>query len=112
LGNYCSKDSLIAIGDIGVVSFYSKLPIIDLFGLTDSFIAHNTDNLKCVEYVLSQKPKYIILRSKCNPEKERFEPLWGIEAIFLINTTFIKNYRYLFYLEYNKNYYLVVFKHI
>ncbi len=55
---------LLAIGEAGVVPYYTGLPVLDLFGLLDKRIArlpgirhHKFDT----EYVLSRRPEYVLL---------------------------------------------------
>jgi hypothetical protein len=55
-----------AVGDVGIIGFYSDSKIIDLFLLNDAFMAHNGFN---TSYILNQNPDIIILRST---SKEKF----------------------------------------
>jgi hypothetical protein len=54
----------LATGEIGVVPYYTKLPVLDLFGLTDVHIArlpgsrHSKFDL---QYVLQRAPRYVYL---------------------------------------------------
>jgi hypothetical protein len=58
------EPGLLATGEIGVVPYYTKLPVLDLFGLTDVHIAHlqGTRHSKFdLDYVLQRAPRYVYL---------------------------------------------------
>lgn len=57
-------DSVVALGEAGLIPYYSKLRIIDFYGLTDTQIAHLRGLLHYksdAEYILSREPDYVIL---------------------------------------------------
>ncbi len=65
LAEHGSRGDLLATYEIGIVPYFSRLPVLDLFGLADRHIARNpglpgqrTD----LPYVWSRKPGYIMLR--------------------------------------------------
>ncbi len=65
LAAHGSPGDLLATYEIGIVPYFSRLPVLDLFGLADRHIARNpglpgqrTD----LPYVWSRKPGYIMLR--------------------------------------------------
>lgn len=54
----------LATGEIGVVPYYTKLPVLDLFGLTDAHIAHLPGGRHSkfdLEYFLQRAPQYVYL---------------------------------------------------
>jgi len=72
----------VALSTIGAFSYFSNTRIIDLLGLTNEYIAHNPAEMKGIsepatrnwvertynaEYVLSQKPDYIIFPAGAKP---------------------------------------------
>ena len=100
-----SRKVRVAMSTIGAFSFYSGLPVIDLVGLTDEYIAHNPKEEKGIDeelpvlwkerhyntgYILSQKPDYIIF------------PAGGKPSAFAECALFVQN-------EFYKNYYMKIF---
>lgn len=71
LNAHTPADTLVAVGDIGAIGFFSHRRVLDLDGLTDTHISHlpggyggRRDSL----YVLRQAPEFIVLRtSSCSP---------------------------------------------
>lgn len=76
------KKVTVAMSTIGAFSFYANADVIDIVGLTDEYIAHNPKEVKGIdndlpvlwkerhynaEYVLSQKPDYIIFPAGAKP---------------------------------------------
>jgi hypothetical protein len=67
---YGQQQPLVAVGLAGVVPFYSKLPSLDMYGLTDAYLAKNPGkdfgygfighDLLNADYVLSRKPDLIV----------------------------------------------------
>jgi hypothetical protein len=58
------EPGLLALGEAGVVPYYTGLPVLDLFGLTDKHIAHQRGTMHHkldVDYAFSRKPKYVLL---------------------------------------------------
>lgn len=77
-----NKKATVALSTIGAFSYFSDSKIIDLLGLTNEYIAHNPAEMKGIsepatrnwvertynaEYVLSQKPDYIIFPAGAKP---------------------------------------------
>jgi len=65
-------DTLVAANAVGVLAYYARLPILDMYGLTDAHIAHSRPVKRMgldiaghekwdPQYVLSRKPDVIIL---------------------------------------------------
>jgi hypothetical protein len=69
------KDATVAIGDAGVVGFFSRLRLIDLWGLNDRAIAHLEGRFgqrpRTAEYVLRRRPELIVLGSSYRPGEPR-----------------------------------------
>jgi hypothetical protein len=69
------EPGLLATGEIGVVPYYTKLPVLDLFGLTDAHLARRegTRHSKFdLQYVLDRAPKYVyFLMHPSEPGKPR-----------------------------------------
>lgn len=65
-------NATIAVGDIGAIGFRSQRMILDLDGLTDTYISHlpgTFGDRHDSPYVLRQSPDFIVLRtSGCKPE--------------------------------------------
>jgi hypothetical protein len=59
------EGTLVAIGDAGVVPFFSRLPVIDLWGLNDATIAQMPGEYGAragvAEYALARRPGVIVL---------------------------------------------------
>jgi hypothetical protein len=65
---------LLAIGEAGVIPYYTRLPVLDMFGLTDPHIAHLRGSLHRkfdVKYVLDRRPRYVFLLFTENPHEGR-----------------------------------------
>ncbi len=95
-----SKKLTVALSTIGAFSYFSDAKVIDLVGLTDEYIAHNpkevygiNDELPVLwkerhynsEYVLSQKPDYIIFPAGAKPSA-------FAECAVFVQNEFQKNY--------------------
>ena len=103
-----NKNVTVAMSTIGAFSYFSDAKVIDLVGLTDEYIAHNpkevdgiNDELPVLwkerhynsEYVLSQKPDYIIFPAGAKPSA-------FAECAIFVQNEFQKNYyTQLFYSE-------------
>jgi arabinofuranosyltransferase len=97
------RGASIAVGDIGMVGYYSHLIVIDLsFGLTDRFVAETLHRrIPEVEkysiigkYILEQKPDYIVLVSIRDFEKEGFVARWRLEGYIYSLPRFYNQYFY------------------
>lgn len=63
--------SLLALGEAGLVPYLTRLPVLDLFGLTDRHLARQPGALHRkfdVEYVLERDPDYVFLLAQQTPE--------------------------------------------
>ena len=71
LGAHAPPNSTVAVGDIGAIGFWSHRKILDLDGLTDTYISHLPGayaEKQDSQYVLRQAPNFIALRtSNCTP---------------------------------------------
>jgi len=95
-----NKTVTVAMSTIGAFSYYSNAKVIDIIGLTDEFIAHNPVKIEGIEnkvnvlwkerrynvdYVLAQKPDYIIFPAGLKPSAYP-------EAALFSRKEFHKNY--------------------
>jgi len=89
------KDAgLLAIGEAGVIPYYTQLPIVDMFGLMDPHIAHlhGVRHRKFdVDYVLDRHPRYVFLVFSVRPDTHRL-PAHRHGAILLHNQRFLEEY--------------------
>jgi arabinofuranosyltransferase len=70
LREHTPPDTLVAVQGAGAIAYYGQRPVLDMFGLNDLYIAHRqVDDIgtgkaghekKDPEYVLSQRPDYIV----------------------------------------------------
>ena len=101
-----SRPLTVAASTIGAISYYSEMRLIDLLGLTDEYIAHNPKELTGLkeaapstwrerhynaDYVLDQKPDYIIFPAGAKPSgfpesavfvNDRFPTEYYIQLIY------------------------------
>lgn len=96
--NNQTEPPVVAASTIGALAYSSKATVIDMLGLTDSYIAHNPEILQeiseeeigwkekkyNVRYVLSRKPEYIIFSTIYRPSSYAERALFT-EDEFLIN---------------------------
>jgi arabinofuranosyltransferase len=64
LNNHVAKGSLLALGEAGVVPYYTHLAALDFFGIVDTHIAHLRGirhHKFDVDYVLHRKPDYVLM---------------------------------------------------
>ncbi len=104
---------VVALSTIGAFSYYSDAEVIDLIGLTDSYIAHNPKELKGIgenisvlwrerhynaEYVLNRKPDFILfpagIKPSAYPEAAIFSSpqFWNNYFVKLIPSTQLGEY--------------------
>ncbi len=119
--------SSIVTNEVGAVAYYSKLPVIDMIGLTDKVIARiihesymtygegDSDwSVKEIsDYLLSRKPECFILPSykplalkRDNQNKDRMHLLW---YTILSNPLFADRYRPVFYVKVHASKYFYIF---
>jgi arabinofuranosyltransferase len=94
------KKITVAMSTIGAFSFYSNVHVIDIVGLTDEYIAHHPKEVAGIdeelpvlwkerhynaEYVLSNKPDYIIFPAGAKPSA-------FAECALFVQNDFLKNY--------------------
>jgi len=60
------KNVKIALGDVGVMGYFSGAKILDIVGLNDSFIARNKDRNLLVDYFFGQMPTLMLASSNRN----------------------------------------------
>lgn len=91
---------VVAMSTIGAFSYFTDVKVIDLVGLTDEFTAHNPKEVNGIndelpvhwkerhynaEYVLSQKPDYIIFPAGAKPSA-------FAECAIFVQSDFVRNY--------------------
>jgi hypothetical protein len=77
----------IALGPIGVISFYSDMTIYSIFGIVDPYIAHKQmtgigqvlagHEKHDIPYVLSKRPTYFLFSLNLQPDPESFPDYSG-----------------------------------
>jgi len=72
---------LVAVGAVGAIGYYSELPVLDIFGITDAEVARKrgtpADRFRLVpghirsnaDYVLSRRPDYLLVQAPDSPKK-------------------------------------------
>lgn len=95
-----NKKITLAASTIGALSYYSDANVIDLIGLTDSYIAHHPKELKGIDkrisvlwreryynadYVLARKPDFIVFPADIKPSAYP-------EAAIFSSVDFLNNY--------------------
>jgi MFS family permease len=108
-------DANVALMDVGIIGYYSRLRIIDLTGLTEAHIAHAPgafqEKVYDPAYVLDQRPEYVVLVST----DEDLEPDFAIDRRIYQSPQFQDSYRFVFKLKHYGNgggpaYYLLLFE--
>ncbi|MBT3297661.1 hypothetical protein HN385_01955 [archaeon] len=79
--SFSDKNLTVALGDCGIIPFYSKSSVIDLLALNNEFLAHNGFSS---EYVINERPDVIILRV-ASDDKEIFFPFDSVSALIYEN---------------------------
>ncbi len=104
-------NATIAVGDIGAVSFYSGLRVIDTAGLANTHVARLPGVLYGKAdpgYVLSQKPQFIVLLvRRCDPKPEDFYA--AMDKAIAAEAEFKVQYGRVNCWEYNPDYHLLLF---
>ncbi|HOT96248.1 MAG TPA: hypothetical protein PLN61_07895 [bacterium] len=78
LRNHARPEDQLVVNEIGAIGWYSRLPIIDLIGLTDKTIPtfwKSGDFGACARYILSRNPRYIALNDRQAPGDEGMDPV-------------------------------------
>ena len=107
-----STDATVAVGDIGAIGFWSQRKILDLDGLTDTYISHLPgaySEKHDSQYVLKQFPDFIVLRaSSCGAGSS--ELLFGMDEAVYSDPQFRNNYARLSCWEFWKHYDLLLYQ--
>ncbi|MGO8792943.1 MAG: hypothetical protein ACLQVL_36910 [Terriglobia bacterium] len=116
LGKWLSTNSpsnaTVAVGDVGAIAFWSHRKIIDLDGLTDTYISHLPGALsekRDSRYVLQQSPDFVVLRtSSCSPGVN--DVSFGMDKAVFSDPQFRRNYRQLNCWEFWPRYDLLLYR--
>lgn len=115
LKNALPPDATIALMDVGIVAYYTNRRIVDVMGLTDSYIARHSGGenfLKRtfpVDYIFNKKPDAIVLANAKMSGDLKGSFLVPIEEHIYASPYFKKNYRRVKTYFHRKNYYLHVY---
>lgn len=115
LKNTLPENATLAIMDIGIVGYYTNMRIVDIMGLTDSYIAHSSGGenfLKRtypVDYIFSKKPDCIILANAKEEGNLTGSFLIPMEEHIYASPEFQRNFRHVKTYFHRKNYYLHVY---
>ncbi len=105
-------NATVAVGDIGAVGFWSQRKILDLDGLTDTYISHLPgaySEKHDSQYVLTQFPEFIILRTaSCSAGPN--EVLFRMDEAVYSDPQFQNNYARVSCWEFWKHYDLLLFQ--
>jgi hypothetical protein len=89
---------LLATGEIGVVPYYTQLPVLDMFGLADVHLARSKGSYHSkfdLQYVLNRAPKYVyFLMHPAAPGTKR-RPQQNHARLLLESSEFQERYRIL-----------------
>jgi len=115
LGKWLAANSppaaTVAVGDIGAIGWWSRRKILDLDGLTDTYISHLPGVYPArhdSRYVLRQAPEEVILRaSRCRPEAQDIP--FGMDKAIHADPQFSRDYRWSGCWEFWQNYDLIVY---
>lgn len=86
--------SLLALGEAGLIPYYTKLPVLDLLGLMDRHIARQPGALHTkfdVDYVFHRNPSHIFLLARRSPEGTWLSDQYHARALFE-DARFERNY--------------------
>lgn len=78
LRDHARPGDKLVVNEIGAIGWYSRLPIIDLIGLTDKTIPgywKNGDFAGCAGFILGQQPRYVALNDRQAPGDEGMDPV-------------------------------------
>jgi arabinofuranosyltransferase len=105
-------DATVAVGDIGASGFWSQRRILDLDGLTDTYISHLPgaySEKHDSQYVLGQFPDFIVLRaSSCDAGSS--EILFGMDEAVYSDPQFQDDYARVSCWEFWKHYDLLLYQ--
>jgi len=79
----------IALMPIGFIGWATRRRIVDFGGLTDPMLARRFDP----DYVFARNPRVIVLGSRTDPSRERFEPMWTQDAMVAADERLATHYR-------------------
>ena len=106
LADNAPPDAVVVAPNVGAIGYLSGLKVIDMIGLTDEHIARHGWT---VDYLLSQKPAFIVLESDTRHE---FGGLYGTGGEhFAATPAFVDQYELLFVLDNNWASELALFIH-
>jgi hypothetical protein len=95
MNRHIHDTALLATGEIGVVPYYTKLPVLDMFGLTDVHLARRKGSYHSkfdLQYVLDRAPKYVyFLMHPAAPGKKR-RPQQNHARVLLESSEFQERY--------------------
>lgn len=115
LKNTLPQSATIALMDIGIVGFVTNMRIVDLMGLTDSYIARSSGGenflkrVYPVGYIFSKHPDCIVLANAKEKGKLTGSFLIPMEEKIYASPDFKKNYWHAKTYFHRKNYYLHVY---
>ena len=91
-----SPGDLVAVNHAGALPFYSGLPTLDMVGLNDRHIARlpgGRHGKFDPDYVLSRKPRFVVLNTRTLPVKGRYTPgYWAGETALFAHPEFQRLY--------------------
>ena len=119
-----AADALVALGDAGAIPFFSGLPTLDLWGLTDANIAglpgEYGSRPDVVEYALGRKPDVFVIWSLVPILRDPLQPrIYGGQTfdraitehpVFQRNYPFVREFTFRAETEPWSGYYLEVFE--
>jgi len=112
LGAHSPPDATVAVGDIGAIGLWSHRRILDLDGLTDTYISHLPGvypDRHDSRYVLRQTPEYVVLRtSSCQPESQ--DVSFGMDKAIYADPQFARDYSWTGCWEFWPRYDLVMYQ--
>ncbi len=88
------RQGLLALGEAGVIPYFTELPVLDLFGLADAHLAHVPGvqmHKFDLDYVLGRKPRYVLLAGK--DKQGKLLPTFTYTEQLLKNERFAREYR-------------------
>ncbi|HNW60085.1 MAG TPA: hypothetical protein PKI62_10455 [bacterium] len=77
LRDHVPPEETLVVNEIGAIGWYSRLPLIDMIGLTDKTIPgfwKSGQFSACAEFILSRNPRYVALNDRQAPGDEGMDP--------------------------------------